>query len=92
MTVKRLILAFVAAALGVPSTLVLAQGVKACELLTRAEVQAVAGYRYRADNPKTGAAMAYLKGKILSVVYEAPDAPAKKDQVIGLLKLAASRL
>jgi hypothetical protein len=47
---------------------------------------------YRADSPTTGSATAYLKGKILQVVYQGTDAPAKEAQVIGLLKLAASRL
>ena len=40
----------------------------------------------------SGMAMAYLKGKILLVTFRGTDAPAKKDQLIGLLKSAASRL
>ena len=48
--------------------------------------------QYRAESPTNGTGLAYLKGKILTVVYRAPDAAAKKDQVIGLLKSAASRL
>lgn len=167
MTAKSLIVALLAAALGVASTLVSAQGVKPCELLKSAEVQAVASSQigegvakfeaptatyaceykwsvrdfspsllvlvsdaskmypgidantiksgmlggprgvpkdttvvpgvgeaatYKAESPTSGVAMAYLKGKILLVTYRGTDAPAKKDQVIGLLKLAASRL
>ena len=38
------------------------------------------------------ATKALVKGKIVSVQYEADDAVAKKDQVINLLKAAASRL
>jgi hypothetical protein len=37
-------------------------------------------------------AKALVKGKIVDVQYEADDAATKKDQVIGLLKSAASRL
>jgi hypothetical protein len=39
-----------------------------------------------------GAAKALVKGKIVSVEYEAADAVAKKDQVIGVLKTAVSRI
>jgi len=39
-----------------------------------------------------GAAKALAKGKIVTVDYEAADAMAKKDQVIGLLRTAVSRL
>ena len=167
MTTKCLILALVAAALGVASPPVLAQGVKPCALLKNAEVQAVMGaqigegvagflaptatytcdYRwtpgrfgpsvqvmvsdastllpemdagtiksgilgglrglpkdttvvpgvgeaanYRVNSPTASSAMTYLKGRILEVVYQGSDAPVKKDQVIGLLKAAASRL
>jgi hypothetical protein len=38
------------------------------------------------------AAKALAKGKIVTVDYEAADAVAKKDQLIGLLKSAVSRL
>lgn len=48
--------------------------------------------QYRAESETNGTAIAYLKGRILTIVYRAPDAVAKKDQVIGLLKSAASRL
>ena len=48
--------------------------------------------QYRAESPTNGTALAYLKGKIVTVVYRAPDAAAKKDQVIGLLKTVVSRL
>ncbi len=47
---------------------------------------------YPQNSPKSGTATAYLKGKILTIVYQCPDAPAKKDRVIGLLKAAAARL
>ena len=48
--------------------------------------------QYTADSPTKGTALAYLKGRIVTVVYQAPDAAAKKDQVVGLLKTVVSRL
>ena len=47
---------------------------------------------FMSDSPTAAFAMAYMKGKILTVGYRGTDARAKKDQVIGLLKTAASRL
>jgi hypothetical protein len=47
---------------------------------------------YTQTNDHSGSAIAYLKGKLLEVTYQATDSPAKKNQVIGLLKTAASRL
>jgi hypothetical protein len=47
---------------------------------------------YRVDSATSSSATAYVKGKILNVALRAPNSDAKKDQVIGLLKSAASRL
>ena len=42
--------------------------------------------------PTQAKTSAYLKGRMLIVTFEGPDARAKKDQVIALLKAAAARL
>jgi hypothetical protein len=42
--------------------------------------------------PTQAKATAYVKGRILIVTLEGPDARAKKDQVLTLLKTAAARL
>lgn len=47
---------------------------------------------YTEETPTTGSGLAYVKGRILQVVYRNTDVPAKKSQVVGLLKAAASRL
>ena len=47
---------------------------------------------YKQGSSTSSSSMAYIKGKILIVTYRAPGAEAKKAQVIGLLKSAASRL
>lgn len=47
---------------------------------------------YKSDSPTAVLAIALLKGKVLTVTYRGTDAVAKKGQVVGLLKSAASRL
>jgi hypothetical protein len=47
---------------------------------------------FKADSPVYFHAAAYLKGRILQVQLDGFDAREKKDQVIALLKSAASRL
>jgi hypothetical protein len=46
---------------------------------------------YKSASPIRTSTSAYVKGLILQVEFEGPDAPAKKEQVIALLKAAASR-
>ena len=46
---------------------------------------------FKADSPVYVCASAYLKGRILQVRLDGADAREKKDQVIALLKTAASR-
>ncbi len=46
---------------------------------------------FKADSPVYVCASAYLKGRILQVHLDGLDAREKKDQVIALLKTAASR-
>jgi hypothetical protein len=47
---------------------------------------------FRADSPVYAGASAYLKGRLLQVHLDGLDAREKKDQLISLLKAAASRL
>ena len=47
---------------------------------------------FNADSPAYAYATAYIKGRILQVHLDGLDARDKKDQVISLLKTAASRL
>ena len=46
---------------------------------------------FKADSPAYVCASGYLKGRILQVRLDGSEAREKKDQVIGLLKTAASR-
>jgi hypothetical protein len=47
---------------------------------------------FKADSPVYAGAKAYLKGRLLQVHLDGLDAREKKDQLISLLKSAASRL
>jgi len=47
---------------------------------------------FKADSPAYAYATAYVKGRIVQVHLDGLDARTKKDQVIALLKTAASRL
>ena len=47
---------------------------------------------FRPDSPVYATAFALVKGRILGVHLDGAFAPDKKDQVVGLLKSAASRL
>jgi hypothetical protein len=47
---------------------------------------------YESNNPIRVETSALVKGNMLIVTFDSSDARAKKDQVIGLLKAAASRL
>ena len=47
---------------------------------------------YSSDSSTMGSATAYVKGMILSVVFQGSDTSSKKDQLIALLKSAASRM
>jgi hypothetical protein len=47
---------------------------------------------YTQQNEHAASVVAYIKGKILEITYQGTDSPAKKTQIIGLLKSAASRM
>jgi hypothetical protein len=47
---------------------------------------------FLSDSPNRAATTAYVKGVLLQVNLEGPDARARKEQVIALLKEAAARL
>lgn len=47
---------------------------------------------FKSSDPIRAETTAYVKGSLLQVILEGSDARAKKDQVIALLKAAASRL
>jgi hypothetical protein len=47
---------------------------------------------FSSNGPNRARTTAIVQGKTLTVTLEGPDAPAKKDQMIALLRLAVSRL
>ena len=47
---------------------------------------------FESKSPINAQASSYAKGSVLQVIFEAPDARARKNQVIGLLKNAVGRL
>jgi hypothetical protein len=47
---------------------------------------------FKPDSPVYASATAFVKGRIVGVHLDGIDAREKKDQLIGLLKSAASRL
>ena len=47
---------------------------------------------YTSASPVKTSTSAYVKGLMLQLEFEGPDAPAKKEQAIALLKAAAARL
>jgi hypothetical protein len=47
---------------------------------------------FKSDSPTTADVTAYVKGRVLTVSVKGPDARSRKDQLVALLKIAASRL
>ena len=47
---------------------------------------------FKSDSPTKSDVTAFIKGRILTLSVDAPDARSRKDQLVALLKLASDRL
>jgi hypothetical protein len=47
---------------------------------------------FKSDSPTKADLAAYIKGRVLTLTIDAPDARSRKDQLIAMLKIAAGRL
>jgi len=47
---------------------------------------------YKSNSSVSSSLLAYVRGVMLQIEFESPDAAKKKEQAIALLKAAASRL